>query len=69
MIEKIQSLIEDNTEIDVTRNQVKLALMVLASLLVLVILFFYQSSTGPQEDAKSVIPVQVDYATGDFKQR
>ena len=50
MITKIQGFIEDNTNIDVTRNQVMMAVAVFASLILLVVVFLFVSSTGPQKD-------------------
>lgn len=69
MIEKIRGFIEDNTNINVTQNQVKLALFVLVSLITLVIVIMYQSGTGPQKDDTSVRPVKSDYSSGDYRQQ
>ena len=56
MIEKIQSLIEDNTSLDVTRKQVILFLVVIGSLLVLIIFMMIRSSNSVKKDPKGYVP-------------
>ncbi|PID52764.1 MAG: hypothetical protein CR972_00205 [Candidatus Moraniibacteriota bacterium] len=68
MIEKIRGLIEDNTNLDVTRNQVILALCVIGGIILLVVSFLFASSTGPQADDPTVKPAPVDYSSGDYTQ-
>lgn len=69
MIEKIRGFIEDNTNVDVTRNQVVLALCVVGGLVLLVVVFLFQSSTGPQEDAVTVKPAATDFSSGNYTQK
>jgi len=55
MIEKIQNLIEDNTSMEITRNQVIMGLVVVG-LLILFVIFLFIGSTGPQKDAANFTP-------------
>jgi uncharacterized protein YpmS len=68
MIDKIKGFIEDNTDIDVTRNQVKMALFVLVSLLTLIVVILFQMGTGPKEDPKNFKPAATDFTSGDYRQ-
>lgn len=55
MIEKIQNLIEDNTSVDVTRNQIIIGLAVMGAFFLLIV-FFMLSSGGPKDDSANYVP-------------
>jgi uncharacterized membrane protein YvbJ len=55
MIDKIQSLIEDNTSFDVTRSQVIMLLSIIVAIILLII-FFMLGSTGPSKNSDTYIP-------------
>lgn len=62
MIEKIQSLIEDNTSLDVTKKQITLFLIILGAVLALVILMMIRSASSVKKDPKGYVPPQPSVA-------
>ena len=65
MIEKIQNLIEDNTSMEVTRNQVIMGLIAIGLLLALVVLFMFgMGKPKVDKNYKSVPPIDAPVYTG-----
>ncbi len=55
MIEKIQNLIEDNTSMDITHNQIVMGLTVIVAIVVFIVFFMF-SSGGPKKESDTYVP-------------
>ncbi len=55
MITKIHDLIEDVTNIDVTRQQVKMFCVLIGGIVLFVIVFLFQMNSGPKSDDADMV--------------